>query len=215
MLQRLGGSEQLKNAVHLGRRAEPSGFGKQHAAPHFGRLNTGDVQSGPLTRRGFGHTRAVDLNAAHPHPLPRRMKLYFSLCMHRARHQRSGDYGSKPAHREGAVNRQSKVLRRVLFRNRCSQLLNFRAQIGQPCTRGGTDRDHRGIFEKRSPHKFVNFEAHQLDKVIVDHVGFRKDHDAIPNTQEPADVEMFASLWFDGFIGSYNKQNEINATYPG
>ena len=202
------GKEQLKNAVHLRGGAKPAGFGQQHAAPHFGRLDAGNVESGPLA--GVASvTLAPWARYAHPPAAGARLPFHFLFDVHRAHYQRTVTV----LLREGAVNQQPKILRGVLFRNRHQPIFSISARSSAKCAVVELTATI-GAFSKTIPAQIRQLRGAPAHWVIIDHIGFCEDDNTVPNTQQPADVEMFASLWFDGLIGSYNKQNQINPPHP-
>src|SRR5208282_5976495 len=58
-----------------------------------------------------------------------------------------------------------------------------------------------------------HFQPYYLERLGIDGIGFRKHGDAAADRQQAADIEMFASLRLDPFIGGDDQQHHVDAAH--
>ena len=91
--------------------------------------------------------------------------------------------------------------RGVFFRDLPRGALELLPQLIETLAGGRAHRHNRRPFEERAGHKFLRFEAGQLQDVPIHQVGLGEHHDPPRNAQQTADIEVLAGLRLDGFLG--------------
>ena len=173
-------------------------------------LDSRQVHGRALPRDGAFDLLPAGVQPAHAQTLPHRIQLHFFLQFHRAGNQRPGHHRAKSFHRKRAVNRQTKILRRVFRRH----LLRCAPQHGLQFIETGTaaraHRHKRRVFQKRSTHEFFDLQAHQSQRVGIHEIGFRNGNNSARNSQQAANFEMLARLQLDTFIRRDYQQHQVN-----
>src|SRR5208337_3316465 len=70
-------------------------------------------------------------------------------------------------------------------------------------------------IEKRSAHKIFHFQPHYFERLRIHRIGFCEHGDAAADRKQAADIEVFASLRLDSFIGGNYQQHQVDAAHAG
>src|SRR6202034_1916025 len=155
------------------------------------------------------------MEAAHAGSLARGIKLYLRADIQGTRYERSGNNRPESLHGESAIDGKAQMLIFVSQRDRICGSEQLLFQIFHSGAASHTNRNDRSAFKKRIAHKFFDFEAHSIEYVGTDFFGFRDRYNSARDAQQAANIEVFASLRLDRFVGSDDKQNQINPAHAG
>ena len=88
-------------------------------------------------------------------------------------------------------------------------------QLIQTCAGQRAHGDYRRLrrIEKRSAHIIFHFQPHHFERLRIDSIGFGEHGDAALDRQQAADIEVFASLRLDPFIGGNYEQHQVDAAH--
>ena len=173
------------------------------------------IQCGALPRNGGFGRRAMNLHSSNSHALAGRKHFEFFFfadraCDESARHDRTETF-----HGENAVDGKASQRCGIFGRNFRRDPSERGFQLIQPCARQRTHRDHRRLhrIEKRSAHIIFHFQSHHFERLRIHRIGFCEHSDAAADRKQAADVEMFASLRLDAFIGGDDQQHQVNSAH--
>jgi hypothetical protein len=66
--------------------------------------------------------------------------------------------------------------------------------------------------EKRTMQELFHFEPYYVQRLRINRVGLGQHGDSTRDRKHPANVEMFAGLRLDSFVGSDGQQHQIDAS---
>ena len=106
------------------------------------------------------------------------------LQPHASGDQRAGDDRAKPLHRKRAIDRQPRAPRPSRAAGRHARAIATSAgrSSSSPAPVRADTAMHRRAVEKRSLDEIAHFQAHELDRLVVDQIGFREHDDALRRT---------------------------------
>ena len=173
------------------------------------------VQGRALSGLGSIDLPGIDLQVAHPRPLPGRIEFDLSLFSNRAAHQRSGDNRSESPGAEATIDRQSKGEIRIAGGQGITQLGQGLPDGIQPLSTGSAEGNDGGFFQKGAAQVVLQLQLNQLDDLPIDQIALGNHHHPSRDGKEFADVEVFPGLRHDRLIGRHHQQHRIDSSNAG
>ena len=188
---------------------------ERHAARQVFGGESCEIQRGALSCDGGFGGRAMNLHAANSHALAGGKYFEFFFFADRPGNERAGDDRAEAFHGEDAIDGKASQRRRVFRGNFGGDLGERGFQLVQACARQRTHSDYRRLrrIEKRSAHIIFHFQSHHFERLRIHRIGFCEHGDAAADGQQAADIEVFASLRLDPFIGGDDQQHQVDAAH--
>src|SRR6266849_6274068 len=155
----------------------------------------------------------MNLHASNSNSLAGGKHFEFFFLADRPGDERAGHDRAEAFHGENAIDGKASQRGRVFRRNLGGYLGERGFQLVQTRARQRAHSDDRRFcsIQKRSAHKVFDFQPHHVERLRIHRVGFCEHGDAAADRKQAADIEMFASLRLDPFIGGDYEQHQVDA----
>ena len=116
---------------------------------------------------------------------------------------------------EHAVHRQAEDVGAVPGRQAAGAGQDMLTQGRDALARAGRDGEDGGAFQEGALQEGAHVFLDQLQPVRVHHVHLGQGHEAVPDAQQGADLQMFAGLGHDAFVGGDDQHDEVHTGGTG
>ena len=179
---------------------------------HFQALH---VDGAALAGADHLHAAAVALQAAGAGGQGAGHEAEFVPFADRAGNDRARDDRAVPLEGEHAVHRQAEDVGAVPGRQAAGAGQDMFAQGRDALARAGRDGEDGGAFQKSALQEGAHVFLDQFQPVRVHHVHLGQGHETVPDAQQGADLQMFAGLGHDAFVGGDDQHDEVHTGGTG
>src|SRR5260370_5061218 len=159
----------------------------------------------------------MNLHSAYARSLVRGEDLDFFFLPYLPGNQRAGHNRTEAFHNEDAVDGQPEQRLTIARRDIRSEPRDLVLQSIEPRafeSTHGNDRRAAGV-EERSAHKILDLQPNHIQRIFVDQVSLGDHGDPARDGEQPANLEVLASLRLDGFIGGHDQEHQVHAAHAG
>jgi len=155
----------------------------------------------------------VNLNSAHAYALALGKEFEFGLFIDSPGNQSAGNHRAEAFHGEDAINGETGEAGGIACGHLGGHTHKSALQVIHSSAGKRTDWHNPGVgwVEECPAQEVFDFQADDVEGFRVDEIGLGEHGDSATHGEQAADIEMFASLRLDGFIGRDYEKNEINA----
>src|ERR1700756_3032120 len=165
------------------------------------------VHGGALAGIGAVHALSAGLNAAYPQPCAGGKQFDFVFGRNMTADQRASHYATETLDCKSAINWQAKIPLRIFFAHFAGLFYQRLGEVRKAFARLCADWNYRCAFQKRSAQKVVHLHSNQLERLAIHQINLGQSDQAALNSQQPANIEMLASLRLDGFVSRNYQKN--------
>src|SRR5713226_3694735 len=151
--------------------AKARGRGECHAALQRMMIDASKIHGGALASIRALHGFSARLNTTNTQLCPSWKKFDLVLWRNVAADERAGHHATEALDRKSAINRQAKIAQGILSRNFAGLLYERLRKFRQALSRLRTDWNDRGIFQKGSAKKVIQFHSNQFEGFAIHQVG--------------------------------------------
>src|SRR5690348_11736568 len=130
-------------------------------------------------------------------------KLNLLVSPQSARDKRASDHGSKAFHGKHSIYRQARIRGQIPWRHCSCGTRKLIFQFSQSRAGSSAHDDDRYTLQKRAMDELFDLQLHQPNHVWFSQVCLGYYDDSALNSQQSADIEVFAGLRLDAFVGGY------------
>ena len=146
-----------------------------------------------------------------------RLGSHSALVAHleRAGHDRPGDHGAVALHGERAVDGQAEPLLALALMHLGAAFEQGRLEFGDALALDGGGADDGGVGQEGAGHQLAHLQLDEFLGVVVGEVAHGQGDDAGAQAEQAQDLEVFAGLGLDRFLGGDDQDGQVDAGGPG